>query len=86
LGIAALRSGQQLGRETDLKEEFLLSTWTAVNTRGKHDLPAMAEGDELNEAADGAEPARNVAPSVPIIDSSIECEPDRLHGEVNWRP
>jgi len=43
----------------------------------------MAEADKLNGPADAAEPLRKVARGVPIIYSSIEDEPDRLHGEVN---
>ena len=83
LGVRALRSGRQIGRETDLKNVFQLSTQTAVNTSGKRDLAAMAEADQPNGPADAAESPKKVARSVPIINSSIEGEPDRLHGEVN---
>jgi len=83
LGIPALRSGRQIGRETDLKKVFQLSTPTAVNSSGKRDLSAMAEADQQNGLADAAEPPRRVASSMPIGEGSIEGEPDRLHGEVN---
>jgi len=43
----------------------------------------MAEADKLNGPADAAEPLRKVAHRVPIIDSRIEGEPDRLYGEFN---
>jgi len=43
----------------------------------------MAEADKLNGPADAAEPPRKVARGVLIINSSIESEPDRFHGEVN---
>jgi len=43
----------------------------------------MAEADERNGTADAAEPLRKVARGVPIIDSSIEGEPDRRYGDVN---
>jgi len=62
---------------------FQLSTRMAVNTSGKRGLAAMAEGEEPKDPADTAEPPRKVAPGVPIIDSSIDGEPDGLHGEVN---
>jgi len=84
LGICALRSGRQIGRETDLKKVFWLSTRTAVNTSGKRDLAAMVEADDPNGQAEAAEHQRKVARGVPIINSSIEGEPDRLHGEANW--
>jgi len=84
LDIHALRSGSQIGRETDLKKVFRQSTRRAVNSSGKRDLAAMAEADELNGAADTTEPLRKVTHRVPNIDSSIEGEPDRLHREVNW--
>ena len=42
----------------------------------------MAEADEPKGPADAAKPPRKVAHGVPIIDSSIEGELDRLHGEV----
>ena len=83
MGVRALRSGREKGREIDLKKVFRLSTWTAVNCSGKSDLAAMAEVDELNGPADAAEPLRKVACCVPIIDSSIEGEPDRFHWEVD---
>jgi len=83
LGICALRSGRQIRRKTNLKEVFQLYTRTAVNRRGKRDLAAMAEADEPNGPVYAAEPPRKVTCDVPIIDSSIEGEPDRLHGEVN---
>jgi len=78
-----LRSGRQIGRETDLKKVFGLSTRTAVNSSGKRDLATLAKAKEVNGPADTAEPLRKVARGVPIIDSSIEGEQDRLHGEVN---
>ena len=84
MGIRALRSGRQIGRETDLKKVFRLSTQTAVNSSGKCDLATMAEADEPKCPAEAAETPRKVARVVPIIDSSIEGEPDRLHGVVNW--
>ena len=83
LVIHALRSGRQIGRETNLKKVFRLSTWTAVNSSGKRDLAAMAEADEPDGPAEAAEPPRKIARSVSMIDSSIEGQPDRLHGEVN---
>ena len=83
LGICALRSGRQIGRETDPKKVFRLSTRTAVNSCGKCDLAAMANTDKPNSPADAAEPRRKVAHGVPIINSSLEGEPDRLHGKVN---
>jgi len=83
LGIFVLRSGRQIGRETDLKKVFRLSTRTAVNSSGKRDLAAMAEADEPHSLADAADPPRKVTCGMPIIDSSIDGEPDRLHGEVN---
>jgi len=83
LGIRVLRSGRQIGRETDLEEVFRLSTRTAVNSGGKRDLAAMAEANAANGLADSAEPLRKVARGLPIFDSGIEGEPDRLHGEVN---
>ena len=83
LGIRALRSGGQIGKETDLKKVFRLYTQTAVNCSGKWDLGAMAEADKPNSLADAAEPGRKVARGMPIIDSSIDGELDRLHGEVN---
>ena len=43
----------------------------------------MAEAEEANGPADATEPRSKVARGVPIIDSSIEGEPDRLHGEVH---
>jgi len=48
----------------------------------------MAEADKPNGPADAAEPPWKVAPGMPIINSSIEGEPDRLYGEVNrsWQP
>jgi len=55
----------------------------AVNSSGKHDLAAMAKADEPKGPADAAEPPRKVARGMPIINSSIEGEPDRLNGEVN---
>ena len=85
VGIRALRSGRQIGRETDLTKVFRLSTRMAVNCSGKHDLAAMAESDAPNGPADGAEGLRNVARGVPIIIRSIEGELDRLYGEVNRR-
>ena len=75
-------SGRQIGRETDLKKVFRLSTWRAVNSSGRRDLAGMAEADEPNGPADTAEPLRKVTRGVPIIDSSIESERERLHGEV----
>jgi len=84
LGIRALRFGRQIGSETDLKNVFQLSTQTAVHSSGKLDLAAMAEADKPNGSADHAEPLSKVAHGVPIIDGSIEGEPDRVHGEVNW--
>jgi len=88
LGIHVLRSGQQIGRETDLKKVFWLSTRTAVNSSGKRDLAAMAEADKPNGPPEAADPPRKVARAVPIIDSHIAAEPDRLDGEVNlsWQP
>jgi len=83
LGICAWRAGRQIGRETNLKKVFRLSTRRAVHSSGKCGLAAMAEADELNCPADTAQPPRMVARSVPIIESSIEGEPDRLYGEVN---
>jgi len=83
LGIRALRSGRQIGMESDLRKVFQLSTQTAVNSSGKRDLAAMAEADELNGPADAAKPLRKVACSVPMSGGRIESEPDRLHGEVN---
>ena len=83
LGIRALRSGRQIGRESDLKKVFQISTRTVVNSSSKRDLAAMAEADEPNGLADAAQPLRKVARSVPIIDCSIDGEPDRVHGEVN---
>jgi len=83
LGIRALKSGRQIGRESDLKKVFPLSTWTAVNRSGKRDPAVMAEVDKMNGPAETAEPPRKVARSVPIIDCSIEGKLDRLHGEVN---
>jgi len=65
LGIRALSSGRQIGRETNLKEVFRLSTQMAVNSSGNRDLAAMAEADEPNSPADAAEPPRKVAPGVP---------------------
>jgi len=82
LGIRAFRSGRQIGRETDLKKVFRLSTRTVVNSSGKRDLAAMAEADKPNGPANTTKPLRKVARGVPIINSSIEGEPDRLHGEV----
>jgi len=41
LGIRALRSGRQIGRETDLKKVFRLSTRMAVNCSGKRDRAAI---------------------------------------------
>jgi len=78
-----LRSGGQIGRGTDLKKVFRQSTGKALNSSGKRDLAAMAKADEPNGPADAAEPPRKVAHGVTIIDSSIEGEPDRLHGAVN---
>jgi len=48
----------------------------------------MADANKPNGPADAAEPPRKVTHSAPIIASSIEGEPDRLHGEVNrsWQP
>jgi len=85
LGIRALRSGRQIGKETDLRKVFQvrLSTRRAVNSSGKRDLAAMAEADEPNGPADAAGPPRKGTRGVPIIDSSIEGELDRHHGEVN---
>jgi len=83
LGIGASRSGGQIGRETDRKKVFPLSTGTAVDNSGKCHLAAIAAGDEPNGPADPAEPLRNVASGVPIMDGSIEGERDKLHGEVN---
>jgi len=68
---------------TDLKQVFLLSTRTAVNSHGNCDLEALPQGDKRNDPADAAEAPRMVARSLPIIDSSIEGEPDRLYREVN---
>jgi len=83
LGICVLRSGRQIGRETDLNKVFQLSTRTAVNSSGKRDLAAMVEADQPNGPVDAAEPPRKVPRGVPIIDSSLEGERDRLHGDVN---
>ena len=58
MGIRALRSGRKIGRETDLKEVFLLSARTVVNSSGKCDLAAMAEDDEPNGLVDAAEHLR----------------------------
>jgi len=83
LGIHALRSGRHIGRESDLKILFWLSTWTAVNSSGKCDLAAMAEADELHGPVEARKPPREVASGVPILESSIESRPDRLHEEIN---
>ena len=80
LGIRALRSGQQIGRETGLKQVFRLSPGTAVNSSGKRDLAARAKANKPNSPADAVEPLRKVTRRVPIIDSSIGGEPDRLYG------
>ena len=45
----------------------------------------MAEADKLNGLADPAEPLRKIARGVPMIERSIESEPDRLHGQGNHR-
>jgi len=82
LGFRALRSGRQIGRKTDLRKVFRVSTLTAVDSSGKGDLASIAEADEPNAQAKAAEPRRKVARGVPIIDSSIEREPNRLHVEI----
>jgi len=62
---------------------FWVPARTAVKRIGKRDLEARAEADEPNGRADAAQPPRKVTAEVPIIDSGIEGDPDRLHGEVN---
>jgi len=83
LGIRALRSGRQIGRETNLEKVFRLYTWTAIHSSGKRDQAGVAEADELDGPADAAEPLRKVACGVRMRLRGIKGQPDRLHGEVN---
>ena len=78
LSICALRSGRQIGRETDLKKVSRLSTRTAVKSSSKRDLATMTEGNESNGPVDAEQPLREVVRSVPIINCSYEDAPDRL--------
>ncbi|PUU79381.1 hypothetical protein B9Z19DRAFT_1064275 [Tuber borchii] len=43
----------------------------------------MTEADKLNGPVDATEPLRKVTHGEPVINSSIEGESDRLHGEIN---
>ncbi|CAZ80620.1 unnamed protein product [Tuber melanosporum] len=83
LGTRVLRSGGQIGRGTDRKKASRLRTQTAVNSSPKCNLAAITDADEPNSPADAAEPPRNVARRVTAINTSIESELDRVHGEVN---
>jgi len=84
LGICSLRSGQQIGRETDLKKVLRLSARTVVNPSGPPDIAAIAEANKPNDEADAAGPRKKVSHSLPIIDSIMEGEPDNLFRVINW--
>jgi len=60
LAIRAFRSGRPIGRATDIRKVFRLSTRTAFNSSGQGDLAAMAVDDEPNGPADTAEPSAKI--------------------------
>jgi len=55
----------------------------AVGRSSKRNLAAITELDEPNRPADPAEPPRKVVCWMPAIDSRVQVEPERSHGEFN---
>ena len=72
LGTRFLRSGRQIGWETDLKKVSHLSTRMSANNHGKRNLAAMEEDDELYHSADSPEPQKKTARQLLAIDTGIE--------------